>query len=456
VRRLASNAAANAANGLTTAAYQVLLTGLVSRQSAPEEFSAWSLAFSVAAMAPLLSCNMSMALTRRLSHHIHGQTNIDGTGQSVMVAGRELLKRITAIGVLLAVVIGLVGAWLYADRFAVNQVTLGLLFAISFAGALWIVPAQLDQGYFQTKAQNWQITWAGIVARLSSLAVFWLSSNLAHWSLTACILAASGALWLGTWTISRHRPPLPATLTSPLEHVEVRELTGLLKSFSTMSIGTAAIQASTIPLISFLSPSSATSAFAGFTICSILVGGMAAVGNAAIAPIAKLVASGERDAARRLAARGSVVLWTIFVACALVAWMSMNLLLPHWLSKGAVDPGLARHYFVFFASQQAIRSAGITFSGLVSMSCPPRQIVIAPLAEGFGGLISMLLLGLAWPGGLYFLAGLPAAAALGLCILGRQSASVGHRAAVRETVTILCIIFVTSAMTAAAINGQKS
>ena len=416
LKRLASNAAANVTNGAATAFFQLGMTAVMARTGSPRDLAVWSLAATLASLAPLLGCNLSTAVARRLaaaSQHDPGAAQ----PRDVMAAAAGLARRFTALGFLLAVLLGIAVPLLYPHIAGGQPWASGGTVAVFFAGSCWLVWAQPAQGWLLDAHRNWPIASAGIVARGAALAAatLLLAGGAPTWALVA---VASLALWSAI-PLLRRQVRSPAGLASDPEAQasEHRRLLHVAVGFAAWAASSAAIQGATVPLVVWLSPAAATPFFLAFTLVTVIIGAVMAAANALVSPVAVMLARGDLASAARLARRASVLAWLLANLCLGAVFAALPALLSAWTGSSAAEAAVVRPFFALMALQHGIRSAGIVPSIVLAAGARPRTLLIAILPEAGFALLLALPLGLALgPTGL--LIGLAAAAAAGTLSAG--------------------------------------
>lgn len=444
LKRIASNATANMANGAIGAGFQLGMTAIVARTGQANELAIWSLAASVAGFAPLLACNLASAVARRLA----GAADEDRYN-CVMQAGRSLSAAQLWIAVALAAVVALGLPYAYAELTAFSRWASSATVATYLLGSCWIVASQPEVGALMASHRNWPIAIATFVAR--SLALLTMAGTLAlHQPIWLAVVMASLALWSGTLALRRQvaaRAARVPTSTSQFR-AERADMANVVGGFAVWSLTSAVIQALTVPIVAYFAPDQATAFFLAFTLVNIIVGATAAATNALMAPLAQLLGNGASSRAAKVATRATGAVWLLTTTLLLCAYAFLDAIVGAWVGPAAVGLPPLHLYFALLALQHGIRSAGGVSSILLAMGSRPSSIVRAPLPE------LAVAIGLALPlaatlGARWFVFGLSVAGAIGVWWVARVASKEVLGASNAGALTLLTRVGVLVALSAA-------
>ncbi|MBU6257350.1 MAG: hypothetical protein KGJ30_00800 [Burkholderiales bacterium] len=412
LRRLASNAAANVANGAASAGFQLCMTGLMARTGQARDLAVWSLAASLASLAPLLGCNLSTAVARRLA----GVGGIERRPDAVMAAASSLSRRLALIGGGVGLSMAVAVPFVYPRIVEPHPIAAAATVLFFFVGSSWVVSAQAAQGWLLDRHRNWPYAGAGLAGRTLALvlALVALLAGLPAW---AMVFAASAALWLAM-PMLRRAVPMPTRHVEPAAlAAEGRALFGIALGFAIWAAVSAAIQGATVPLVAWLAPHQAAPFFLAFTLVTVVVGAVMAAANALVAPIAGLLARGDRGGANRVAIRACVITWSGFNFTMVMLYLLLAPLLHAWTGAAHVDATQVRPYLAWLALQHGIRSTAIVPSIVLATGAEPATMLRSALPEALVAVLVGLPLGLHY-GPIGLLAGLVAAAATGSIAVG--------------------------------------
>jgi hypothetical protein len=405
LKRIASNAVANVSNGASAAVFQIGMTAMIARTGTSKDLALWSLAASIAGFAPLLSCNLSTAVARRLAdpavHANHANV--------VMTAARALARRLTTAGFLLALLVAALVPLLYSQLAGPSAWHAAVMCCAFFVGSCWIVAAQPDQGWLVSAHRNWPIAHAALLARASSLLVAGLPLLVWHWPVWIALVPGSLAMWLGTWAMrQRETSRCPDNLVV-LEQVRLRTY---LRGFAVWGLTSAAIQAATVPVVALLAPGQATPFYLAFVLVSLVLGVAMAAANALVAPMAQLLQNTSKVPALSATIKATLLLCVGVNGGLLLLFAALNPLLSVWVASTAAEASQVRYCLALLSLQQGLRSAAIAASVVLAMGSSGKTLTRAPLVEAAGVLLFAVPMAAAWgPTGL--MAGLALAGALG-------------------------------------------
>ncbi|MDE2367970.1 MAG: hypothetical protein KGN16_03280 [Burkholderiales bacterium] len=412
MRRLASNAAANVTNGAAAAVFQLGLTAIMARTGDPHDLVVWSLAASLASLAPLLGCNLCMAVARRLAV-ARGDGPDAGPVRAVMFAAQVLTHRLVGTAFGLALFLGVAVPLAYPHLCDHRPWTTGITVAGFFFGSSWIVRSQPLQGWLLAAHRNWPIAAAGLYARAAAIAAAWalLANRLPGWAIA---VAAGTTLWIAVPSMARHvRPELESLPMPSGPSVEQRHLTKIAVGFAAWAASSTIIQGSTVPWVAWLEPSAATPFFLAFTLVTVIVGAVTAAANALVSPIAILLVQKDLTAARALARRSGLLSWLSANLALGIAYATLPMILRMWTGTHGAQAAETKPFFALLALQHGIRSSGIVPSIVLAAGAAPRTMLRAIVPEACLALLLAVPLGAAMgPHG--FLLGLAVAATAGV------------------------------------------
>jgi hypothetical protein len=330
--RLLSNATANVANGLSVAGFQIAMTAIVAHRNQPDLLPMWSLSASIAGVAPLMACNLSAVVARRLAIRAVDRDQPLAGQQAVMYAARFVVARMLMIGVAIAIVLAFVTPAIYPKSAGSRPLDLGLACSIYFAGACWTVASQSAQGWLIVAHRNWVIAGCSWAARLLALVATILALHVWKAPMWVGLMICSVMLWSGTLLMNMQVPRdilLPAGQPDRDERSRVVEL---VRGFGVWGATSAAIQAATIPIIGLVSPGLITPLFLAFTLVTTIVGALNAVANALISPLAHFFSSRRGSDAGQLVRRSTIALWLAFVIASVVVFFAIDRIASVWLT----------------------------------------------------------------------------------------------------------------------------
>jgi hypothetical protein len=414
IRRLASNALANVTNGATNALFQLGMTAVLARGGSSGDLPTWSLAASVAGFAPLLSCNLSTAVARRM---VATAAEAADRRVPILATARRIASALALLCLALALVIGVALPLLYPSVAAGRPLGLGVVGACLFLGSCWVVASQPEQGWHLWTQHNWTITAAGLAARGFALVATAVLLWGAGWPMWAAVAAASVAMWAGVLVVRRGVPTSTSAMARADEHAK---LAATLRGFAVWNLTSAAIQAATVPFVTWLLPAMAAPFYMAFTLVTLVIGTAAAAANALVSPLGRLLHVGQKRDASHVSVRASLVLTAGIQGAFVTIYLAMPLLLPAWVGRGTVSTAAVSQALCLLALQHGLRSTALVPSIMLAMALPPQRLVRAPLMEAL--LVAVAALPLAalfgWSG---FMLGLALAGALGAASVGWQA-----------------------------------
>jgi hypothetical protein len=410
-KRIASNAVANVITGASAAIFQLGMTAIMARSGGGKVLPLWSLAASLAGFAPLLSCNVSVAVARRLAAASDGGTIVGGRSAAVMLAARRLSLHLTLVGFAAALVLGFSVPFLYPELISSARWTSSWTVGCFFAGSCWVVYSQPQQGWLMTVHRNWPIANSSMVARGAAVLVSLLALI---WSSWLAVTLCSVSLWLGAWYLRETVPALGSLPEATVVEEETRQINRIARGFAVWGATSAAVQATTVPFVALLAPALATPLFLAFTLVNILIGAAMAVANALVAPLAQLIGNGQRRSARRAAIRATLLLCVGLIGSCVVVYLFLGPITRVWVGQHhkTVDIAVLRTCFAILALQHCLRGANIVTSIVLSLGAHTNTLVYAPLVEAACVVIIAVPLAIL-AGPLSYLAGLAAAGTMG-------------------------------------------
>ena len=410
--RLASNAAANVANGIAMATFQLGMAAVVARLGSVNDFSRWSVTASLAGFAPLLSFNLSLALTRVMSAPT---ASVDAL--SVIKASRWIARRLTWMAAGCAALAGAFAQFAYPEL-ARGSAAFWVMVSMFFFGSSWVIAAQTDHGWLTTHHRNWPITAGAACCRALALAAMVIVMAGMQAPTWVAVGVAAAALWSGVFITRvlaqapRHRrianPPI-----DPTWRHDVRSLVTVMHGFAVWNLTSAAIQAAAVPLVSLMSTQATTPFFIAFTLVTTVMGGLAAAFAALMAPMADLIRRNAPRRLRRLAALAQWSIWGITQTLLLAVGLALPWITELWLGAKPSSMSDVISFYGLLAMQHGCRCVGASASIVLALAAPSRVLRLAPLFEAGAMLFIALPLG-AWGGPVAFASGLVAAAAIGV------------------------------------------
>jgi hypothetical protein len=422
VRQVGSIAMANVVNGTAIALFQIAMTALVARSAGTRAIPVWSLAASAAGFVPLLSCNVSTVVVRRLASRPNGASAAVHLAR-VIRAARHFAGRLTTLGFVLAALIACAIPFAYSALVHGSALTSACMIGSYFAASCWVVYSQPEQGWFVYEMKNWTFAKIGIAARLLALAVFLCMATLMHAALWVDVVCAGAALWCGSILMKRFGPNITQAAEDEGFDDEFERIKSLARSLGAWGATSAATQAATIPLIALVAPQLSAPMFLAFTLIMALVGFMTAAGGAVTAPLAAAFADENRKSLTKMTIAATAALWLIFTGGALAAYVLLRPLMTLWVGARGIDITVERLCFVLLAMQHGLRTTGLASSTLLAVGAKPRILLLSPLTE------AAVIVLVAWP--LAFLVG-PYAFVIGLAAAGTVGTLAVVQFAVRE------------------------
>jgi len=412
LRRALTNATANFATGVVVAVFQLVMTAIVARVGDSQMLLAWSVVASVAGLAPLLACNLSSIVARRLASADRDGLIGASHQAAVLAAANGVSASLTLAGGIIAIGLAVVAPLLYPRVAGADPLSFGFAVGAYFVGSCWIIAAQPAQGWLVIMHKNWVITVVNAAVRVVTAA---LVATLLLWlrcALGLALAVGSVGLWLGPRLLRRMLPMSPTGAGGDEERRERAQIYGLIRSFGIWGATSAATQAVTIPVVALVAPQVATSMFVAFVLVTTIVGAIVALGNALIAPLARLLGQGLQMRATAVVLRATVALWVIYAATVMLVLAFLKPITHLWLGSQVIDLPLLRICFLMLSLQHSLRNIGLVSSVALAMGAASRTIVLSSLIEpGLTVTVALPLVVLAGP--FAFIAGLAVAGLAG-------------------------------------------
>lgn len=383
------NALANIATGFSVVIFQLVGTRIVASSGA-ENLAVWALAVSLAGFAPLFAFNLNTCVARLAVGLVH-QSSCELA--SLLFCAERLARRYLGM----AVVVGVAGSaflpFVYPIQIGAVPVARVAGVVGFFLGSCWFVFAQPFQGALIARQQNVSIAKATLLGRMLALLVLWITILLTN-SLPLALFTSGASLWLSYWLMRRDVPEWHERTALTLSGKQREMLGQISRGFAVWSITALLFQASLVPLVGVIEPTSTTPVYLAVTLLAILVGVVNAGTGALIAPLGRLVGEKTFDSVVRLSwlVGSGLVIYIGFLLIALPT------ILEFWVGN-AVDVGQVQYYLILVAGLQCVRLSGAVSSVSLMTKADNRQLTWPSLLELVG------LLGLAVPLG--FVAGIP-------------------------------------------------
>jgi hypothetical protein len=413
LKRLGSNAAANVMTGASSMVFQLGITAVAARSFDRSTFSAWTLAYSMAAMTPLFGVNLSSAVTRQLVHVANAAHAANGpverSAADVIRAARVVARSLMLIAI---VGIGIASCLLYRNSVPLQHVGaaafLGATLALTL-GQLWQISLQPSFGWHYAREQNWSVAGLYLLVRIGALLCMWLALRVVAGGFLAAVLSIAVGNWIGVFGAERtFFAPLAGRSGGGAElGAQIRETRTLLYGFAIWSVGIAAIQYGLPPLMSILRTPDYNAFYLAYSLNFVLLGIVGSAGSALLAPLTRLRLQGRIDELSRwLIVYTALCALFLFVGlCALRLFMGFIL---HYWSAGMADPSVVKSYLSILGFQTLARSLGIPFANILSSAGRPAQLFLPTALEVLLGTIIAIPLGIYF-GSRVFLYGVAAA-----------------------------------------------
>lgn len=390
-RRIGSNAVANIVAGAAVALSQLAMAAIAARVFDAAAFASWTVLLSLAALTPLFSVNLSSIVTRSIVMHEHE----GGQAPAILAAARRLSNRLGLLALLcIALLVWAIRPWSPALQHIPPHTLVGATVLLILA-QLWQIGMQPTIGWHYAREHAWTVAAATTLVRLAALAG--MASAWATGSTDAAL--AAGLVCAGAWAavlLVRRLgfATLPDHTADPAAvHRHAAQIRQLAKGFAVWSLGSAAIQYGLPAVMSVLAAARYNAFFLAYTLNLVALGVLGSVATALMAPVARMVASGNR---RPL---GRAVFWgPVLTALALLLMLTLvqaaTGLVAERLAPGVALAEDVRHYVYLLGFQAIARTQALVFSVLLSAAGTPRQVAWPILLE------ILVVLGVAGPVGL--------------------------------------------------------
>lgn len=382
VTRFLSNAGANVLSGAVTAVYQLAVAGLAARTWHGATFSAWALALSVAAIAPVFAVNLSSVITRRLVEARH--TAPEGDDSAVVRSGLSISAQLTAAAFVVVTCVGIT-AYEQATQYPISLFGFLLLLVTLLATNCWLILWQVKFGRYYAMERNWPPALTSAAARLGGAAGMWggLAIN------PASLGTAALGLCVGTWAglllaqLMLSRPdglrnaaaPSAASLSR-----EYRNSLRLLTGFAVGGLSLLVVQYSVTPIMAIIAAERFNAFYLANAITLVAVGALAAGMSALLAPLTKWRAGGEYQSLRRAALFSPIAMTTTCISVLCVCWFALEPLLDIAQIRASSISEI-RPYLAILGLQAIVRTAAGGYAMYVASVGTARQMAIPLVIE---------------------------------------------------------------------------
>lgn len=411
LKRYSLNAAANIFSGAVTAAYQLTITAMAVATWNGVDFAAWGLAMSIAAIAPILSVNLSSVVTRRLVEARHGGSCTVET--AIVLAGRRISR---GLALLAFATLFCVGAWIQR-RSVPGPLTTNeflILLALLLSTNIWVLLWQVRYGQYYADERNWLPAFTLACARgggiLGMTAVLALDSQ--------NLMTVALGLFAGTWmavVVAQLVIPCPTQAEGACGRPTTSEIRDQfwrnLRVLYGFAFGTASsiiILYSIPPLIALIVPQQFNAFYLASTLNAVVIGVLSAAMSALLAPFTRWHAVGAARGMQRIVLFSPALCAgaCLFTLC--VCWFALEFILDAQTACTA-DINDIRFFLALLGLQTIVRTSSVGFATYVSSAGSARQMglplviemilaftVAVPLGWLFG--VRVLLLGLTFSG----------------------------------------------------------
>ncbi len=383
LKRFASNAGANIFSGAVAAAYQLTITGTGSWAWHGAEFSAWALAFSVAAIAPLFAANLSSVLTRRLVEARHGPAC--ATQPAIVEAGRRLGRHLTLLA--LAVLV-CAGAWIHEHSVSGALPTstfLALLLVLLLTNS-WLLLWQVRFGQHFADERNWPPALMLAAARIGGAVGMIAGLAAGDHSLASAGFGLCAGTWIGLGCahLALLKPKelkiRGAYPIGPDIRKQYRTNLQLLSGFAVGAVSMLVIQYSIPPLMALIAPDRFNAFYLASTLNTVAVGGLAAAMSAMLAPFARWQANGDSRVLNRAVLFSPLLCAGSCLAVLCFCWYALEPVLGALKLRAASIDDI-RAFLAILGVQTIIRNAAGGYAMYIASVGSSRQMATPLLIE---------------------------------------------------------------------------
>ncbi|MBC2769839.1 hypothetical protein [Pusillimonas minor] len=347
------------------------------------DFAAWGLAMSIAAIAPLLSVNLSNVVTRRLveaRHSLH-----DATATAIVLAGRRIGWGLTSAAF---ITLFSAGAWIQGWS-SLNALTANkflILLIILLLTNSWLLLWQVRFGQFFAEERNWIPALIFACARAGGLLGMLSVVALGNRNLIQVALGIFAGTWLTLittrWALTRLR--LVDSCGCIPTNLEIRvQLWCNLRILYGFAFGTASsliVQYSIPPLIAIIEPQLFSSFYLAGILNSLAIGVLSSAMSALLAPFARWHTTGSTQALNRIGLFSPAVCAGMCLSVLCLCWFTLEFAL-NLLSPRSVHINDVRLFLALLGLQAIVRTAAAGFATYVSSAGTSRQMAIPLLIE---------------------------------------------------------------------------
>lgn len=383
MKRFASNAVANIFSGVTAAIYQLTVTGIGSSVWQGREFSAWALALSFAAIAPIFAANLSSVITRRVVEARHGKSAADES--AIVKAGRRIGQQLTLLAIALLLCVGTGVQMLSGSDFLATWAFAILLTVMLFTNS-WLLLWQVRFGQHFADERNWLPAFTLAGARLGGAAGMLVGLKAGDQVLAAAAIGLCVGTWIGL-ACARVLLPGPRTAglngfdpTLPEIQAQYRANLRLLSGFAVGAVSMLVIQYSISPLMALIAPQRFNAFYLASTLNAVAVSVLAAAMSAMLAPLTRWRAAGNAATLRRVALFSPMLCAISCFAILCVCWFAMNPVLSA-LNVRAASSDDIRAFLAILGYQTIIRNAAAGYAMYIASTGTSRQMAIPLLIE---------------------------------------------------------------------------
>lgn len=381
LNRFSSNATANILSGVVAAAYQLSITAIAVSTWDSADFATWGLAMSIAAIAPILSANLSSVMTRRLVEVRHGGSR--EIENSIVLAGRRISRILACVAF---VSLFTAGAWIHMNSAPGLSTTSGflILLALLLLTNTWLLLWQVRFGQAYAEERNWVPALISSCARAGGM--LGMISVLALGS-TSLVQVALG-LFVGTWITlglthfsfsPRRSSAAPESKPTKLEirHQFWRNLR-ILYGFAFGVASSIVIQYSITPLIALIEPELFNAFYLASTLNVVAIGVLSSAMSALLAPFTRWHATRASQAVIRIGFFSPALCAGVSLAALFGCWTALEFVLD-LMTLSSANVGDIRHFLILLGLQTIVRTSAAGFATYVSSAGTSRQMAV-PLA----------------------------------------------------------------------------
>lgn len=395
LKRYSSNATANVFSGAIAAIYQLTITAMAVATWDGADFAMWGLAMSIAAIAPILSANLSSVVTRRLVEvRHHGSGTVEA---AIVLAGRRMSLGLTNLAL---ASLFCAGAWIQAHSVPGPLTTSEflILLAMLLSTNSWILLWQVRFGQHYADERNWLPASTLACARGGGMLGMLLTLALGSQSLTAVALG----LFAGTWAalaiahLMLPCPRQPGGIVDLPSTLEIRDQfwrnLRVLYGFAFGAASSLIILYSIPPLIALIAPQQFNAFYLASTLNAVAVGVLSAAMSALLAPFTRWHATGATQALQRMVLLSPALCAGVCLFALCICWFALELILDALTAHSASIDDI-RIFLALLGLQTIVRTSAAGFATYVSSVGTSRQMVTPLLIEMVLALIIAVPLG---------------------------------------------------------------